>query len=154
MANQSRARGQKSSQKNSGKRASASISSSSSRATRKYQGEDEESVLKVNRGGSSDRFDWYSLYIYAICLITVLICLFALVSLVRSIVDSVWPDAGYFDPYSVPKDSSLSAEQVKKNLADQNQRQAIKSVVNSLTTLVIAGPIYLYHWKLARKSRS
>ena len=104
-------------------------------------------------GVSVDKFDWHSLYVYAICLITVLICLFALVGLVRSVVDAVWPDPGYFDPYSVPKDSTLSAEQIRKNLTDQNQRQAMKSIVNSLTTLMIAGPIYFYHWKLARKNR-
>ena len=104
----------------------------------------------VNR---HDRFDWYSLYIYAICLVTILICLFSLVSFVRSIVDAVWPDPGYFDPYNIPKDSKLTSDQVKQNLSDQNQRLALKSLVNSLTTLVIAGPIYFYHWKLARKNR-
>lgn len=99
----------------------------------------------------ADRIDWYSLYVYAICLVTILICLFALVSLVRSLVDAAWPDAGYFDPYSVPKESTLSADQIKENLTNQNQRQSIKSLINSITTLVIAGPIYLYHWKLAKK---
>lgn len=101
----------------------------------------------------SDRIDWYSLYVYAICLVTILICLFALVSLVRSLVDAAWPDAGYFDPYSVPKESSLSADQIKENLTKQNQRQSIKSLINSITTLIISGPIYLYHWNLAKKSR-
>jgi len=101
----------------------------------------------------ADRIDWYSLYVYAICLVTILICLFALVSFVRSLVDAAWPDAGYFDPYSVPKESTLSADQIKENLTKQNQRQSIKSLMNSITTLVIAGPIYLYHWKLAKKSR-
>ena len=101
-----------------------------------------------------DRIDWYSLYIYAVCLVTLLTCLFALVSVVRGIVDALWPDPGYFDPYSVPKDSALSPDQIKENLTENNQRQALKGIVNSLTTLIIAGPIYLMHWRLAKRSRA
>lgn len=101
-----------------------------------------------------DRIDWYSLYIYAVCLVTLLTCLFSLVSVVRGIVDALWPDPGYFDPYSVPKDSALSPDQIKENLTENNQRQALKGIVNSLTTLTIAGPIYLMHWRLAKRSRA
>jgi hypothetical protein len=100
-----------------------------------------------------DRIDWYSLYIYVVCLVTLLTCLFSLVSVVRGIVDALWPDPGYFDPYSVPKDSALSPDQIKENLTENNQRQALKGIVNSLTTLIIAGPIYLLHWHLARRHR-
>ena len=100
-----------------------------------------------------DRIDWYSLYIYAVCLVTLLTCLFSLVSVVRGIVDALWPDPGYFDPYSVPKDSALSPDQIKENLTENNQRQALKGIINSLTTLIIAGPIYLMHWHLARRHR-
>ncbi len=67
-----------------------------------------------------DRIGWYSLYIYAVCLVTLLTCLFSLVSVVRGIVDALWPDPGYFDPYSVPKDSALSADQIKENLTENN----------------------------------
>jgi len=102
----------------------------------------------VKRG---DLIDWYSLYIYAVCLVTLLTCLFSLVSVVRGIVDALWPDPGYFDPYSVPKDSALSPDQIKENLTENNQRQALKGIINSLTTLIIAGPIYLMHWHLARR---
>jgi len=100
-----------------------------------------------------DRIGWYSLYIYAVCLVTLLTCLFSLVSVVRGLVDALWPDPGYFDPYSVPKDSALSPDQMKENLTENNQRQAIKGIVNSLTTLIIAGPIYFMHWRLAKRSR-
>ncbi|MFM7356143.1 MAG: hypothetical protein ACKO12_04155 [Actinomycetota bacterium] len=101
-----------------------------------------------------DRIDWYSLYTYAVCLVTLLTCLFSFVSVVRGIVDALWPDPGYFDPYSVPKDSALSPDQIKENLTENNQRQAVKGIVNSLTTLIIAGPIYFMHWRLAKRSRA
>ena len=101
-----------------------------------------------------DRFDWYSLYIYAVCLVTLLTCLFSLVSVVRGAVDALWPDPGYFDPYSVPKDSALTPAQIEENLTENNQRQSLKGIVNSFTTLIIAGPIYLMHWRLAKRSRA
>lgn len=95
------------------------------------------------------RIDWRSLYLYAVCLITLMVCLFSLVSLIRSGINAVYPDPAYVDPYATaPKvNSAVIAAQVK----DQNQRQAIKSMVDSVTTLVIAGPLYIYHWRLARK---
>ena len=42
---------------------------------------------------------------------------------------------------------ALIAAQVE----DQNQRQAVKSAIDAVTTLIIAGPLYAYHWRLARK---
>ena len=95
------------------------------------------------------RIDWRSLYLYAVCLITLMVCLFSLVSFIRSGVNVAYPDPAYVDPYATaPKvDSVLIAEQVK----DQNQRQAVKSMIDAVTTLIIAGPLYVYHWRLARK---
>jgi hypothetical protein len=118
---------------------------------------DSATEKKINSKGVAssreDKFDWYSLYVYAICLVTILISIFALVGFVRGIVDSLWPDPGYFDPYNIPTESKLTADEIKENLISQNQRQAIKNMVNSMTTLVITIPIYLFHWKLAKKNR-
>lgn len=95
------------------------------------------------------RIDWRSLYLYAVCLITLMVCLFSLVSLIRSGINVAYPDPAYVDPYNpAPKvDSAAIAAQ----LEDQNQRQAVKSMIDALTTLIIAGPLYVYHWRLARK---
>jgi hypothetical protein len=95
------------------------------------------------------RIDWRSLYLYAVCLITLMVCLFSLVSMVRSGINVAYPDPGYVDPYATaPKvNSAVIAAQVK----DQNQRQAVKSMIDAVTTLIIAGPLYIYHWRLARK---
>ena len=93
--------------------------------------------------------DWRSLYLYAVCLITLMVCLFSVVSMIRSGINAVYPDPAYIDPYATaPKvNSAVIASQVK----DQNQRQAIKSMIDSITTIIIAGPLYVYHWRLARK---
>jgi hypothetical protein len=95
------------------------------------------------------KIDWRSLYLYAVCLITLMVCLFSLVSFIRSGVNVAYPDPAYVDPYATKPqvNSALIAAQVK----DQNQRQAVKSMIDSVTTLIIAGPLYIYHWRLARK---
>jgi len=95
------------------------------------------------------RIDWRSLYLYAVCLITLMVCLFSLVSLIRSGINVAYPDPAYVDPYNpAPKVNSAA---VAAQLEDQNQRQAVKSMIDALTTLIIAGPLYVYHWRLARK---
>jgi hypothetical protein len=95
------------------------------------------------------KIDWRSLYLYAVCLITLMVCLFSLVSMIRSGINVAYPDPAYVDPYATKPqaNSELIAAQVK----DQNQRQAVKSMIDALTTLVIAGPLYVYHWRLTRK---
>lgn len=92
--------------------------------------------------------DWRSLYLYAVCLITLMVCLFSLAAAIRSGIDIAYPDPAYIDPYAeVPKFSAEAAARME----DQNRRQAVKSLVDSFTTLIIAAPLYLYHWRLARK---
>ena len=46
------------------------------------------------------RIDWRSLYLYAVCLITLMVCLFSLVSLIRSGINVAYPDPAYVDPYN------------------------------------------------------
>ena len=97
------------------------------RTTRTRQSKQSPAATTFERTERNDRIDWHSLYIYAICLVTILILLFALVSVVRSLVDAAWPDAGYFDPYSVPKESTLSADQIKENLTNQTEGNPLRA---------------------------
>jgi hypothetical protein len=92
-----------------------------------------------------DRIDWRSLYLYAVCLITLLVVLFATVALINAIMNAIFPNAAYIDVYSNPetKPSALLLAQQERN----NQIQAIKSIFTSFTTIVVAAPLYLYHWR-------
>jgi len=51
----------------------------------------------------NDRVDWRSLYIYAVCLITLLVVLFSTVSLINSIMNAIFPDPAYIDVYATPE---------------------------------------------------
>ncbi len=107
--------------------------------------------IPVQRTERADRFDWRSLYLYAVCLITLMVCLFSLVSLVRNGVNAIFPDAGYIDPISQPNVSKADLLLSHANQLHQNRRNALMSLVDSFTTILIAGPLYLYHWRMVRK---
>ena len=94
--------------------------------------------------------DWRSLYLYAVCLVTLLVVLFSIVALVNSIVDFAFPDPTYIDPYAakenVPDPALLQQQE------ENSQRQALKNIFTTFTTMAIATPVYLYHWRQARKT--
>ena len=95
--------------------------------------------------------DWRSLYLYAVSLITLLVCLFTVISLINRGLDLVLPDAGYVDPYAIQNDPKVNPEVLKQANIDQTRRSAIRGITGSLVSLVVTVPVYLYHWKMVRK---
>ncbi|MCX6447742.1 MAG: hypothetical protein NTV18_01155 [Actinobacteria bacterium] len=96
--------------------------------------------------------DWRSLYLYAVSLITLLVCLFTVISLINRGLDLVVPDAGYVDPYASQNDPKIDPEVIKQANIDQNRRSAIRGITSSIVTLLVTVPVYLYHWRMVRKS--
>jgi hypothetical protein len=94
--------------------------------------------------------DWRSLYLYAVCLITLLVVLFSTVSLINSIMNAVFPDPPYIDVYAKPENAPSAALLAQQE--ESNQIRAIKSIFTSFTTIAIAAPLYLYHWRQTKKS--
>jgi len=95
--------------------------------------------------------DWRSLYLYAVSLITLLVCLFTVINLINRGLDFVVPDQGYVDPYAVQNGSKVDPEVIRQANIDQNRRSAIRGITSSLVTLLVTVPVYLYHWKMVRK---
>lgn len=96
--------------------------------------------------------EWRSLYLYAVCLVTLLVVLFSTVSMFNALIDVVFPDPTWVDPYAKPENTpnpELLAQQ-----ESYNQRQGIKSAFTSLITIAIATPVYIFHWRQARKVAS
>ncbi|CAN2187546.1 hypothetical protein MCEMRE130_00443 [Candidatus Nanopelagicaceae bacterium] len=94
--------------------------------------------------------DWRSLYLYAVCLVTLLVVLFSTVSLVNAFVNFAFPDPAYVDPYATK--ANMPDPALLQQQEDNSQRQALKNVVTTFTTIAIATPVYLYHWRQARKT--
>ena len=96
--------------------------------------------------------DWRSLYLYAISLITLLICIFTVISLINRGLDLIVPDPGYVDPYATQNGSKVDPEVIKQANIDQNRRSAIRGITSSIVSLLVTVPVYLYHWRMVRKS--
>ena len=101
---------------------------------------------------ASDRLTLRNVYLYLVCLITLVVSLFAAVSLVRSTVGVFYPDPGYYGyfPDSANPDGGLSDAEIARQeelAADSQRRMEVLSLVGSATTLLIAGPLYVYHWR-------
>jgi hypothetical protein len=94
--------------------------------------------------------DWRSLYLYAVCLVTLLVVLFSTVALLNAIVNFAFPDPAYVDPYAKIENAPDPA--LLQQQEDNSQRQALKNIFTTFSTMAIATPVYLYHWRQARKS--
>jgi hypothetical protein len=95
--------------------------------------------------------DWRSLYLYAISLITLLICIFTVINLINRGLDLIVPDAGYVDPYATQTDPKVDPEVLRKANIDQSRRSAIRGITSSIVSLLVTVPVYLYHWRMVRK---
>ena len=95
--------------------------------------------------------DWRSLYLYAVCLITLVVVLFSVVSFINGIVNVIYPDPGYLDIYP-SKDVTRPTAEALAQQESQNQYRAFKSLFSAFTTFAVAGPLYLFHWRQTKKS--
>ena len=111
-----------------------------------------KSAAKPTVAASQQGVDWRSLYLYAVSLITLLVCLFTVISLINRGLDLIVPDAGYVDPYAAQTDPKIDPEVLKQSNIDQNRRNAIRGITSSLVTLLVTVPVYLYHWRMVRKT--
>lgn len=99
--------------------------------------------------GKRDHFDWRSLYLYAVCLITLLVCLFSIVSVIRNGVSFVYPDPGYFD-LTTPATKAGVEKLARANQLNQSHRNSVLGMVNGLAMFIVAAPLYFYHWRMVR----
>ncbi len=100
-----------------------------------------------------DRMNLRSLYLYAVCLITLVILIFAAVSLVRNAVQVSYPDPspiGYEPAYGPEGPVELDPQERERReqaLQESQRHQAVLGLVGSGAMLLIAGPAYAYHWR-------
>ncbi|MFD2093265.1 hypothetical protein [Blastococcus deserti] len=104
---------------------------------------------------AQDRLTLRNVYLYFVCLITLVVSIFAAVQLVRSAVGLAYPDPGYYGYYGYPAPADENGQQISEEelrrqeeiARDSQRRNEVLGLVGSGTTLLIAGPLYLYHWR-------
>ena len=101
-----------------------------------------------------ERLTLRNLYLYLVCLVTLVMSIFAAVNLVRSTVELLYPDPGYYAHGAPDKEPGVSeAEQRRRERSarDAQRRQAVLGLVGSGTLLLVAGPLYAYHWRRVQR---
>ena len=108
-----------------------------------------------------DRMPPRNLYLYLVCLIMLLVSLVAVVQLVRSAIGIAYPEDVYGYAWSAYESAEfggdvdeevLSAEQDAAK--DSQRRSEIKSTVTAGLTLLLAGGLFVVHWRRAQAERS
>ncbi len=105
-----------------------------------------------------ERFTLRNLYLYVVCLITLVVGIFAAVSLVRNIVELAYPAADYEYGYAVPDPKGESTHETEADrdrrieaARKAQRRDAVLGLVGSGTTLLIVAPLYAYHWRKVQR---
>lgn len=100
---------------------------------------------------AKDRWSLRNIYLYLVCLITLIMVIVAAVGVVRSTVELVYPDPGYYYDMPVKEGADgMTQEEIDKQnemQEQQSRRQAVLNLVGNVAMLVVAGPLYVYHWK-------
>ena len=100
-----------------------------------------------------------SIYLYLVCLITLVMVVFSTVNLVRALAELAYPEPAPVVSTVVrvppPPGQTAEIEEVDPEKQREVQRQwalrrSVLNVVGSLAMLLLAGPLYVYHWRRAR----
>lgn len=98
------------------------------------------------------------LYLYAVCFVTLLLMVYSAVHLAGLAVDVLVPTPLPVAPRPVPmagESPEAARERWEAERAQQaayeRHRRAVE-LARTATTLAVAAPLYLYHWRLARRS--
>jgi len=101
---------------------------------------------------AGNRWSLRNIYLYLVCLITLIMVIVGAATAVRAVVDLVYPDPGYYmerplDEDGEPMYTDEEWEQQQSIQRESTLRYAVLSLVGSLSYVFIAGPIYVYHWR-------
>jgi len=98
-----------------------------------------------------NRFLLRQIYFYVVSLVTLFIVLWAIIGLGQHIVNLALPEP-VVQPIPTPAPGGTT-QPLGTTLPDNYFRvQELRGIINSSITIVVAFPIYLYHWRLARKT--
>lgn len=102
---------------------------------------------------SGERWSLRNIYLYIVCLITLIMVIVGAAGTVRTIVEFVYPDPGggmFYPSKTEPakREAELAEFEKQQELQRaQSTRQSALSLAGNLALVVIAGPLYVYHWR-------
>ncbi|MDO9556327.1 MAG: hypothetical protein Q7J82_01925 [Coriobacteriia bacterium] len=101
---------------------------------------------------TADRWSLRNIYLYLVCLITLIMVIVAAVGFVRGIVEFAYPDSYQYGmrPLDEKGEPAMTDEEWEREMEAQersSRRYAVLSLVGNGAMLFIAGPLYVYHWR-------
>ena len=102
-----------------------------------------------------------SVYLYIVCIITLIMAIVAFVQVVRSTVELAYPEPVAANMPAVPPLAELEGTErlAEERLAEERElaqkrtiRYAVLSLVQNLAMLLVSVPVYLYHWRQVRQT--
>lgn len=96
-------------------------------------------------------FNLRNLYLYLVCLITLMIFIFSCIITVNNVMEVVLDESEYINPSIDVKDdidgiSNTKYEEYKKLENKRRKARNIKSLASSIASMIISGGFWLYHW--------
>lgn len=103
---------------------------------------------------NASRWSLRNIYLYLVCLITLIMVIVGAAQAVRSAVELLYPDPVGTFVEKVPTDENGKPVYTEEDWKRQQEagresqrRYAVLSLVSSLAFVFIAGPVYIYHWR-------
>ena len=102
---------------------------------------------------TKDRWSLRNVYLYLVCLITLVMVIVGTVGIVRSTVELLYPDPFTYygekpvDQNNKPVMSDAEWEAQQEAQKASQTRSAVLSLVGNVALVAIAGPLYVYHWR-------
>lgn len=111
-------------------------------------------------------------YYYLVCFATLIMLIVGTVQVVQNTLDLAIPDDAYrpspMDVYqryprpgAEPADAPYTREELERMAEEESERmerqarrRALRSLIGSLALVLIAAPIYAYHWRKVRADES
>jgi glucan phosphoethanolaminetransferase (alkaline phosphatase superfamily) len=100
-----------------------------------------------------------NIYLYLVSFVSLMMIIGGLIFTVQNITDVIYPTNTYYEPYPVDKGNTLTEEEKKlneenKKKYDENRRMdSRKSVAKSVAVVVVALPVFAYHWRKIEKEK-
>ena len=96
-----------------------------------------------------------NIYLYVVCLITLLLSVFAVVELVRAAVEIVYPEpvqpqVRVMRPPPGVEEAPIDEKQMEEQRETQRRwavRNTVLRLVRNVAMLLVALPLYVYHWR-------
>ncbi len=103
-----------------------------------------------------------SIYLYVVCLITLVMMIIGTVNVIKSVTEMAYPQPRPYPQVTIkaPGEEPLAPEAEARFIEEQREadrqwsrRNAVLSIVGNGALLVIAAPLYRFHWRQVQRER-